>query len=96
MQTAKFAGIVLAVVGIGSLAYREISYTIPSEPADAGSLQVASSPADANVENQSSFGNPAGGDEGKVTLAPVLGGVLLVGGVALLASTSHASSGRHL
>jgi hypothetical protein len=80
MRTARFAGLVLAVAGICSLTYRELSYTIPYNTADSDALQAA--------------GITSTGHANDVPVIPVLGGALLVGGVALL-TASQGGVGRH-
>lgn len=71
MKAATLVGIVLIVLGIGSLAYQGISYTSEEKILDIG-------PIEATKETTKT-----------IPLPPIVGGVALVGGIALIIATTR-------
>jgi hypothetical protein len=66
MKSILFIGIVMIVLGIGSLIYKGVTYTSQDKIIDIG-------PIEASVDTQKT-----------IPLSPVLGGLTLAGGIALV------------
>ena len=66
MKSIMFIGIVMIVLGIGSLIYKGVTYTLRDKIIDIG-------PIEASVNTQKT-----------IPLSPVLGGLTLAGGIALI------------
>jgi hypothetical protein len=66
MKSIMFIGIVMIVLGIGSLIYKGVTYTLRDKIIDIG-------PIEASVNTQKT-----------IPLSPVLGGLTLAGGIALV------------
>ena len=66
MKSIMFIGIVMIVLGIGSLIYKGVTYTSQDKIIDIG-------PIETSVDTQKT-----------IPLSPVLGGLTLAGGIALV------------
>ncbi len=66
MKTATIVGLILAVVGVVSLAYQGITYTTREKKVDLGPIEVVQA------------------DQRTIPLPPIVGGIALIGGIALL------------